>query len=84
MLRSGAGSDGKSGDGGGTGTVAKQIGGQPHLTLQEVQQRLAQAHRLRLSVGWLRVVVVQQLRLPLKKVPRCSDAGQRGGKTSGP
>ena len=73
--------------------LREQIRGQPDVTLQELQQRLAQAHRLRLSVGWLWVVVVQQLGLPLKKshsmrrnkiARKRSGAGKRGGKKSGP
>ena len=73
--------------------LRQQIRGQPDVTLQELQQRLVQAHRLRLSVGWLWVVVVQQLGLPLKKshsmrrnkiVRKRSGAGKRGGKKFGP
>ena len=73
--------------------LREQIRGQPDVTLQELQQRLVQAHRLRLSVGWLWVVVVQQLGLPLKKshsmrrnkiVRKRSGAGKRGGKKFGP
>lgn len=73
--------------------LREQIRRQPDATLQELQQRLAQAQRLRLSVGWLWVVVVQQLGLPLKKshsmrrnkiARKRSGAGKRGGKKSGP
>ena len=64
-----------------------------HFRARDFLPRLAQAHRLRLSVGWLWVVVVQQLGLPLKKshstrrnkiARKRSGADKRGGKKSGP
>jgi len=65
-----------------------QIRQQPDVTLRELQQRLAQARHLRLSMGriWL---AVQQLGLVLKKnrstrrsrtASKCSGVGKRGGK----
>ena len=71
--------------------IREQIGRQPAVTLRELQQRLAQAWRLRLSVGWIWVVVVRQLGLPLKKshstppsrtARKRSGDGKRGGKKS--
>ncbi len=70
--------------------VRGQIRRQPDITLREMQLRLEQAQRLRLSVGWI-WVVVRQLGLALKKSrstrrnrtanPR-SSVGKRGGKRS--
>jgi transposase len=66
--------------------IGEQIRRQPDLTLQELQQRLAQGQRLRLSLGWI-WVVVRQLGLRLKKsrstrknrtVTKRSSAGKRG------
>jgi transposase len=62
--------------------LREQIRSQPDVTLQELQQRLAQAHQLCLSVGWLWVVVVQQLGLPLKK-SHCMRRNKRARKRSG-
>src|SRR6516225_2667506 len=68
----------------------EQIRRQPDLTLQELQQRLEQGPRLRLSLGWI-WVVVRQLGLRLKKsrstrksrtVRRRSSAGKPGGNRS--
>lgn len=70
--------------------IREQIRRQPDVTLRELQQRLEQAQRLRLSVGWI-WVVVRQLGLALKKsrsTPRSrtanqrSSVGKRGGKRS--
>jgi len=70
--------------------IREQIRGQPDLTLQELQQRLEQGQRLRLSLTWI-WVVVRQLGLRLKKsrstpksrtVRRRSSAGKRGGNRS--
>jgi transposase len=70
--------------------MREQIGRQPDLTLQELQQRLEQDQRLRLSLGWI-WVVVRQLGLRLKKsrstrksrtVRKRSSAGKRGGNRS--
>ena len=71
--------------------IREQIRQQPDVTLRELQQRLAQAHRLRLSVGWIWMVVVRQLGLGLKKnrstrrsrtARKPSGFGKRGGKRS--
>lgn len=70
--------------------MREQIRRQPDVTLRELQERLQQAQRLRLSLGWI-WVVVRQLGLALKKnrsTPRSrtaskrSGAGKRGGKRS--
>jgi len=70
--------------------MREQIRRQPDLTLQELQQRLEQGPRLRLSLGWI-WVVVRQLGLRLKKsrstrksrtVRRRSSAGKPGGNRS--
>jgi len=70
--------------------IGEQIQRQPDVTLRELQQRLEQAHRLRLSVGWI-WVVVRQLGLVLKKnrstrrsrtAKRRSGVGRPGGKKS--
>ena len=37
--------------------MREQMGGQPDLTLQELQQRLEREHRLHLSVGWIWVLL---------------------------
>lgn len=37
--------------------MREQLRRQPDLTLQELQQRLEQTHRLRLSVGWIWVLL---------------------------
>ena len=37
--------------------MREQMGRQPDLTLQELQQRLEQEHRLHLSVGWIWVLL---------------------------
>ncbi|HVO60804.1 MAG TPA: hypothetical protein VMT53_07700, partial [Terriglobales bacterium] len=37
--------------------MREQMGRQPELTLQQLQQRLAQEHRLQLSVGWIWVLL---------------------------
>ena len=68
--------------------IRQQIRRQPDLTLQELQEQLAAAHRLRFSLGWL-WVVLRQLGLRLKKshsTPRSrtgrqrSSVGKRGSK----
>ena len=46
--------------------IREQIRKQPDLTLQELQQRLEQGQRLRLSLGWI-WVLLRQLGLRLKK-----------------
>jgi transposase len=70
--------------------IREQIRRQPDVTLQELQQRLQQGQGLRLSLGWI-WVVVRQLGLRLKKsrstrknrtVPRRSSAGKPGGNRS--
>jgi transposase len=71
--------------------LQEQIRRQPDVTLSELQERLEQAQRLHLSLGWLWVVVVRQLGLRLKKsrsTPRNrtankrSSAARHGGKRS--
>ncbi len=71
--------------------LREQIRRQPDVTLRELQQRLAQVWRLRLSAGWMWFVVVRQLGLPLKKshstplsrtARKRSGAGKRGGTRS--
>ena len=37
--------------------MREQMGRQPDLTLQELQQRLEREHRLHLSVGWIWVLL---------------------------
>jgi transposase len=70
--------------------MREQIRRQPDLTLLELQQRLQQSQRLRLSLGWI-WVVVRQLGLALKKnrstprsrtASRRSSVGKRGGSRS--
>jgi transposase len=55
--------------------IGEPIGRQPDLTLQELQRRLEQGQRLRLSRGWIGVVV-RQLGLRLRKVTPRASAGQ--------
>ena len=71
--------------------IREEVRQQPDITLQELQQRLERAQRLRLSVGWIWGVVVRQLGLRLKKshstprnrtVRKRSGADKRGGKKS--
>ena len=71
--------------------IREQIRRQPDVTLQELQQRLEEAQRLRFSVGWIWVVVVRQLGLARKKkrstrrnrtANRRSSVAMRGGKRS--
>lgn len=71
--------------------IGEQVRQQPDITLEELQQRLERAQRLRLSVGWLWVVVVRQLGLRFKKnhstlpsrtARKRSGAGKPGGKRS--
>ena len=71
--------------------IQEQIRRQPDVTLAELQQRLEQAQRLHLSLGWLWQVVVRQLGLRLKKsrstppnrtVNKRSSIAKRGGKNS--
>jgi len=70
--------------------MREQIRKQPDLTLQELQQRLEQGQQLRLSLGWI-WVLLRQLGLRLKKnrsTPRNrtakkrSSVDKRGGKKS--
>ena len=71
--------------------IREQIRRQPDITFEELQERLEEAQRLRLSVGWLWMVVVRQLGLRLKK-SRCTpknrtpnkhgSVGKSGGKKS--
>lgn len=71
--------------------IREQIRHQPDVTLRELQERLEEAQRLHLSMGWLWTVVVRQLGLWLKKsrsTPRNrtankrSSVAKRGGKRS--
>jgi len=68
--------------------IREQLGQQPDLTLEELQQRLEQGPRLRLSLSWI-WVLLPQLGLRLKKnrsTPRSriakkpSGAGKPGSK----
>jgi len=62
--------------------IREQVRQQPDITFEELQQRLERAQRLRLSVGWLWVVVVRQLGLRLKKsrsTPPSRTARRRSG-----
>ena len=67
--------------------IREQLGRQPDLTLQELQQRLEQTHRLRLSVGWIWVLLRRWgLRHKKKRsgrknrtAARTSGAGRHGG-----
>jgi transposase len=70
--------------------IREQIRRQPEVTLRELQQRLQQAQRLHLSVGWI-WMVIRQLGLALKKkrsprrnrtANRRSGAAKHGGKRS--
>lgn len=71
--------------------IREQIRRQPDVTLSELQERLPQAQHLRLSIGWLWMVVVRQLGLRLKKsrstpasrkANKRSSVGKRGDKNS--
>jgi transposase len=67
--------------------MREQLRRQPDLTLQELQQRLEQTHRLELSVGWI-WVLLRRWGLRHKKnrsgrknrtAARTSGAGRHGG-----
>jgi len=61
--------------------MREQMGRQPDLTLQELQQRLEREHRLHLSVGWI-WVLLRRWGLRHKK-NRCARKSKTGARTSG-